>query len=104
VASRVDDTATVASNDREDYGLVPLEITNGGSLVGAHERAIAGYVGCEDRCQFAGNLWTSRNIRHPGNQFECMRWRLAQPQLSTGLNALQNGTNWHPAGPGARGR
>src|SRR5215831_16243868 len=36
-----------------------------------------GDVGCEDRCQFAGNLWTSRNIRHPGNQFDQMRPRLA---------------------------
>jgi|SRR5215510_266643 len=44
VACRVDDTATVVSNDREDCGLVPLEITNGGPLVSAHQRAIAGNV------------------------------------------------------------
>jgi hypothetical protein len=77
VASRVDDTATVVPNDREDYGLVRFEITNGGSLVSAHERALAGDVGSEDRCQFAGNLWISGNIRHPDNQFDYMRPRLA---------------------------
>jgi hypothetical protein len=56
VACRVDDTATVFPNHREDDCLVPFEITNGGSLVSAHECAIAGDVGSEDRRQFAENL------------------------------------------------
>src|SRR5262244_192300 len=64
VACRVDDPTAVVSNHREDNGLVLFEITNGGSLVSAHERAIAGDVGSEDRCQFTGNPWISRNIGH----------------------------------------
>src|SRR5262245_758108 len=60
------DTATVVSNHREDDCLVRFEITNSGTLVSAHERAIAGDVGCEDRCQFPRSLCIFWNIRHPG--------------------------------------
>src|SRR5262249_39602589 len=64
VACRVDDTTTVVSNHREDDGLVRFEIANGRSLVSADECAIAGVVGCEDRCQLPGSLCIFRNIRH----------------------------------------
>src|SRR5262249_47542245 len=64
VACRVDDPTAVVSNHREDNGLVLFEITNGGSLVSAHERGIAGDVGSEDRCQFTGNPWISKIIGH----------------------------------------
>src|SRR6516162_3748642 len=53
VACRVDDAATVFPNHREDDCLVRIEIADGSSLVSAHERAIAGDIGSEDRCQFA---------------------------------------------------
>ena len=33
--------------------LVRLEITDGARLVSAHERAVTGDVGCEDRCKTA---------------------------------------------------
>src|SRR5262252_8112578 len=66
VACRINDPAPVLPNHREDDCLVLFEITNGGSLVSAHERAIAGDIGSKDRCQFAGNLWISRNIGHRG--------------------------------------
>src|SRR5215831_3531803 len=79
VACRIDDAATVLPNDREDDGLVPFEIANGGSLVSAHQGAIARDVRSQDRNQFTGNPWISRNIRHPrGNHFESLEMRLAQ--------------------------
>src|SRR5262249_33686154 len=87
VACPVAHTATVVANDRQDYGLVRLEITNGGSLVSAHQRAVAGDIGSEDRCQFAGNLWISRNIRHPwattirGQPVSYVQARLAQSSV-----------------------
>src|SRR5262249_8459377 len=66
VACRVNDTATMVSSHREEDCLVRFEITNSGTLVSADERAIAGDVGCEDRCQFPRSLCISWNIRHPG--------------------------------------
>ena len=65
VAGRVYDATAMLSYQGQDHSLVRFEVTNGGSLVSAHEAAIAGDIGSKDRGDFAGNSWISGNIGHP---------------------------------------
>ena len=53
IARCVDDAAAVVGDHGQDDSLVRLEITDGARLVSAHERAVTGDVGCEDRCKTA---------------------------------------------------
>jgi hypothetical protein len=64
VAGGIDDTPAVLRNNREHDRLMALEIADSSFFVGAHEGAVAGDVGREDCCQFAGNLGIFGRIYH----------------------------------------
>jgi hypothetical protein len=63
VARRVDDAAAVLADQRQDHGLVTLEVADGRRLVLPHEPAVTGDVGSQDGGE--PTLDGRGGVRHP---------------------------------------
>jgi len=61
VAGSINHAAAVFSDHWQYDGLVRFDIADGGFLVGAHQSAVARYVGSEYGRQFAGSLLISKD-------------------------------------------